>query len=347
MTVPPLPGPLLPCGRRGRKGTLGKYLRVAQVFVVTLAIAAGATWGPRAVAAPPDAATDAQEEPTHYRGVGLCQFALEDYVLSSATEQSINQVVRRLLDQHRVMFKFEARPDFRLHLRIFGRFEDYARFTTNHGVNVPGLSTAGLTNLAGYYSRATRELVTWRQHIHSNFGNVLLHEASHAIMDAHFRGSPQWLLEGCAEYFAYPQDMQDAEDKRSLRIRWGLLNLWLRDGKLASLPTFVNLRQADWDKLDIDKAYIVSWSVFAFLCSSEPNRGVMRQLLNARGGPRGPDLDPAGRLNAQYQGGLNKLEADWHRWIVQTGGRLFPEKSMDALREADQERERRKAAPPP
>src|SRR5262249_30174664 len=105
------------------------------------------------------------EPPTKYQGVGLCQFALKDYTLSPPIEKSINQVVKRLLDQHQATFKFSPRPDFRLHMRIFGKFEDYAAFTTNHGVHVPGLSRAGLTNLAGYYSRQTKELVTWRQQV--------------------------------------------------------------------------------------------------------------------------------------------------------------------------------------
>lgn len=290
----------------------------------------------------------AEEEPakrTNYQGAGLCQFALEGYVLAPQVEKSINQVVQRLLDQHKAMFKFEARSEFHLRMRIFGRFEDYARFATNTGLNLPGLSQAGLTNLAGYYSRNTKELVTWRQQVHSNFGNVLLHEASHAIMDAHFRSSPQWLLEGCAEYFAYPPDMQDAGDKRNLRIRWGLLNVWLRDGNLASLPAFVNLTQADWDKLDIDRVYVISWSIFQFLASTEVNRVVLRDLLAARRGPRREESGPAERLDTEYPGGLKKLETDWHRWIVQTGQRLFPEKSLDALREADQARERRRALP--
>jgi hypothetical protein len=232
-------------------------------------------------------------------------------------------------------------------MRIFGKFDDYARFTTNQGINVPGLSRAGLTNLAGYYSRRSKELVTWRQQVNTTFGNVLLHEASHAIMDAHFRRTPQWLLEGCAEYFAYPPDMQDARDVRSLKVRWGLLNIWLRDGKLASLPSFVNLKQSDWDMLDIDRAYITSWSIFQFLASSEANRGVTRKLLTARDGtrdnPRGLETAGASVLEKEYPGGLKKLEADWHRWITQTGARLFPAKSLDQLRQLDQQREQRQA----
>ena len=291
--------------------------------------------------------------PTKYEGAGLCQFALKDYTLAPQVEKSINQVVQRLLEQHRTTFKFIPHPEFRLRMRIFGKFDDYAQFTTNQGVSVPGLSRAGLTNLAGYYSRRTKELVTWRQQVSTTFGNVLLHEASHAIMDAHFRRSPQWLLEGCAEYFAYPPDMQDVRDVRSLKTRWGLLNIWLKDGKLASLPSFVNLKQSDWDKLDIDRAYITSWSIFQFFASSEPNRVILRKLLMSRDAPRemvqegqrGRELDGAALLEKEYPGGVKKLEADWHRWIVQTGRQLFPEKSLDRLREFDQERERRQAGP--
>lgn len=295
---------------------------------------------------PVTAATPAGNEPKPaYRGAGLCQFALENYVLPPQVEGSINQVVQRLLSQHRAIFNFQARPDFRLHMRIFGRFEDYARFTVDHQVKVPGLRRSGLTNLAGYYSGRTKELVTWRQQIGSNFGNVLLHEASHAIMDAHFEPAPQWLLEGCAEYFAYPKDMQDAGDVRSLRTRWGLLNLWLIDRKLDPLPAFLDFNQRDWDRLDIDRAYITSWSVFQFLASTELNRTILRTLLAERGasGTETTDQNCARRVDAAYPGGLKRLESDWHTWVTQTGRRLFPERDLDRLRELDRRREQRLA----
>jgi hypothetical protein len=164
-------------------------------------------------------------------------------------------------------------------------------------------------------------------------------------MDAHFDFAPIWLLEGCAEYFAYPKDMQDARDVRNLRTRWGLLNLWLQDSKLTPLPTFLNYRQRDWDKLDIDRAYITSWSVFQFLASTEANRAITRRLITASGAlwRSAAENNCAAELEASYPGGLKKLEADWHGWIVKNGRQLFPERYMDQLRELDREREQRVA----
>ena len=288
----------------------------------------------------------AGEVPTtepEFKGDGLCQFALHGFALTAQSEASINQAVEKLIAKHELAFGFRRSPEFRLRMRVYSRFVDFTNST----------AMRGLTNLQGVYVSRTKEIVTFRQEIPGSLGTTLLHEASHAIMDAHFRRSPQWLLEGCAEYFAYPPDMQDARDKFSLRTRWGLLNIWMRDGKLASLSSFVNLKQADWDKLDIDRAYTTSWSIFQYLASSEANRMVVRKLLTPRGfqgelsseGSPRAETDGATLLEKEYPGGLKKLEMDWHRWIVQTGRQLFPERSLDRLRELDQERERRQGGP--
>lgn len=272
---------------------------------------------------------------------GLCRFVLHDYDLKPATQQSIDQVVRRLLSQHQATFRLDPRTDFRFNMRIFGRFEDYQRFTTNAGVRVPGMQRMALTNLLGYYSGRMKQLITWRQQVGQKFGHVLLHESSHAIMDAYYPRAPIWLLEGCAEYFAYPPDMRDAGDSKSLRTRWGFLNLWLQDDKLVPLRTFVNLDQASWDKLDITKAYITSWSLFQFLVSSDRNKEIVRRFLREVQAERGREMECAAKLERDYPGGLAKLEADWHRWIRETGRQLFPTNKMDTLRELDLKREER------
>ena len=272
---------------------------------------------------------------------GLCRFVLQDYDLKPAVQQSIDQVVRRLISQHQATFRLEPRADFRFNMRIFGRFEDYQRFTTNGEFRIPGLRPMNLTNLLGYYSPESKELVTWRQQVGKKFGHVLLHESSHAIMDAHFRRVPIWLAEGCAEYFAYPPDMRDASDTKTLRTRWGLLSLWLRDGKLAPLRTFLDLDHAAWDKLDLTKAYITAWSLFQFLVSSDRNKEITRGFLREIQTERGREIGSAAKLDRDYPGGLARLETEWHQWIRRTGRQLFPEEAMDSLRQLDREREQR------
>jgi hypothetical protein len=279
----------------------------------------------------------------NYQGTGICQFTLEDYVLPPRVEQSINRVVQRLVSQHEAAFGFKARPDFRLHMRIFGRFEDYARFIADHKVRVPGINAGNLTNLAGFYSEQTKELVTWRQHIGGTFGNVLLHESSHAIMHAHFLRTPQWLLEGCAEYFAYPPDMQDSKDVQMLRIRWGLLSLWLGDGNLTPLRSFLNLSHADWNEQDLDRAYTVSWSLCQFLMRSEPSRAMLGRWLREIQLQRDSDIDTVKLIERDCPGGLKQFESSWHNWIAEMGRKLFPPAALNQLRELDRQREREQA----
>jgi hypothetical protein len=291
---------------------------------------------PQTRGSPPSSPLD---YPTNYQGTGLCQFVLEGYVLTPPVEKSINQVVQRLLDQHQTAFDFKANADFRLHVRIFGRFPDFARFTTNHGVSVPGMYRQGLTNLQGYYSHSTKELVTWRQFVNGHFGSVLLHESSHAIMDAHFRRVPQWLLEGCAEYFSFPPDMQDAAHAQMLKIRWGLLSLWLHDKKLPALKDFLDLAPDEWNHLDIERAYTASWSLFQFLMSTEKNRKMMTGWLREMQSRRSFTPETVALVERDYPGGLTQFEADWHKWIGQGGHQFLSEKALEQLRAWDQQRE--------
>lgn len=273
------------------------------------------------VAAGPAGAADV---PPGFQGEGRCLFLLDKYVLPPQTQAAVNQVVSQAVAQHEKLFGFTASPEFRVRIRIFGRYEDYEKFTlaNRDGRNI-ARNFPSLTNLSGYYSHATQEVVTWRQHDPRYLANNLLHEASHAIMYAHFRRMPPWLSEGCATYFAYPHQIQDTDDVGSLKYRWAMLNLWLRQKKLPALRSFLNLNQADWHKLDLAQAYTASWSLFQFLMSTPDKQRILCDLMQQlQPGPRG-SVDCAARLEELYPGGLERLETDWHRWILVAGARVL------------------------
>ena len=246
---------------------------------------------------------------TPFKGQGLCQFALEGFTLSPQSEASINQAVQRLLEQHQSVFGFDPRPGFRVRMRVYSRFEDFT--------NAPAIRALGM--LQGVYLHESREIVTWRQEMPGVLGTTLLHEASHAIMHAHFRRLPVWLLEGVAEYFAYLTPGRNDFNSQALRKRWALLNLWLREGKLPSLPSLLNSSQEQWKKMEPDQAYAMSWSLFQFLMGSDANQRMMKQWVQEWQEPGWPPPGSAEQVARLYPGGLKGFENAWHRWIDRTG----------------------------
>lgn len=244
-----------------------------------------------------------------FKGNGICQFAIHGFQFSPQAEVSVNQAVQKLLDQHQTVFGFVRRPDFRLRMRVFGRWEDFT--------NAPAMR--GRTNLAGIYVPSDREIITWRQEVPGALGTTLLHEASHAIMHAYYRRLPVWFSEGAADYFAFASQGRNPRVDRSVCERWALLNLWLREDRLPALPTLLNANDPQWQQLEIGQAYMASWSLVQFLLGSETNRYVMKQMLSEWQEPGRRRLDTVAQVERLYPGGLTAFTTSWHRWIDRTG----------------------------
>ena len=254
-----------------------------------------------------------------FEGSGMCQFALHGFKLTPQSEQVINEAVEKLLEQHESVLGFRRQRSFRLRMRVYGRYEDF----TNH----PALRA--LPGMQGVYTPATKEIVTWRQEIPGFLGTTLLHEASHAIMDAHYRRAPIWLEEGGAEYFAHSLYPRNDVTTDFLRRRWASLNFWLRDGKLPRLSMLLNVSPQAWRRLDLEQAYSASWSVFQFLMATDTGKDVTRKILAEWQENRRQPPDCAEEFDRLYPGGLAKFETAWHQWINRASA---GEKAVDAFR---------------
>lgn len=254
-----------------------------------------------------------------FKGSGRCQFAIHGFTLAPQTERAINESVQKLLDRHRAVFGFPPRLDFRLRMRVFERYEDYtnATFTLYWTNAADRLALQGRPfNVAGFYTSATKEIVTWRQQMPGFLGTTLLHEASHAIMDAHYVDVPLWLMEGAADYFTFALHPQGEMHQRHLRRRWMQLNLWLSESSLFSMESILNANGATFKTMDPEKAYTMSWSLFQLIMSSDANRKMMLALLHERQTPERERLDCAEQVQRLHPGGLKRLEAAWHTWII-------------------------------
>lgn len=256
-----------------------------------------------------------------FKGGGLVQFAPHGFTLTSTTDAAVNHSVRQLLERHQAVFGFQTRSGFRVRMRIFGGYEEYTNatfglFWTN-AIDRQALSGRPF-NVAGYYVPDSKEIVTWRQQMPGFLGTTLLHEAGHAIMDAHYDNIPMWLLEGSAEYFAYVLHPPGELQQRMLRYRWTRLGEWQQAKSLPSLTELLNASPMGFRGMDPEKAYAASWSLFQLLVASDTNRRVVVRLLSERQGTttRTPPEECSTQIERLYQGGLGRLDAAWQAWIV-------------------------------
>ena len=253
-----------------------------------------------------------------FKGSGRCQFAVHGFALAPQTERAINDSVQQLLDRHRAVFGFLPRPYFRLRMRVFGRYADYTNATFSlywtNAVDRRALQGRPFT-VAGFYTSATKEIVTWQQQMPGYLGTTLLHEASHAIMDAHYQDVPLWLMEGAADYFAYALHPPGELHRQMLRHRWTQLNRWRGESSLLPLESLLTADAGTFKAMDPEKAYTTSWSLFQLLMSSGANRGLVVTLLNERQNSN-EYFDSAKQMARLYPGGVKRLEQAWHAWIV-------------------------------
>ena len=254
-----------------------------------------------------------------FKGNGICQLALHGFAMPAQSEKAINDSVQQLLERHRTTLGFKTRPDFRLRMRVFGNYADYTNATFSlywtNAVDRRALQGRPFT-VAGFYTSATKEIVTWRQQTPGFLGTTLLHEASHAIMDAHYEHVPVWLMEGSADYFAFALHPPGELQQRMLRQRWTRLNQWLRDRSLLPLEALVNAGSSTFKQLDPEKAYTMSWSLFQLLMSSSANRQMMLTVLGERQSLTEEPMECAQQIDRLHRGGLKQLETAWHSWIV-------------------------------
>ena len=254
-----------------------------------------------------------------FKGSGICQFATHGFVLAPNTEKAINDSVQKLLERHRTVFRFQQRSAFRLRMRMYGRYQDYTNAVFNlYWTNaVDRLALQGRPfNVAGFYTSKTKEIVTWRQQVPGFLGTTLLHEASHAIMDAHYEDVPMWMMEGAAEYFAFALHPPGELSQLLLRQRWTKLHGWLHAQSLLPFETLLNADSATFKSLDPEKAYIMSWSLFQLLMSSDVNRRMMLAILHERQSSGGEPINSTEQIERLHKGGLKRFDVDWRVWIV-------------------------------
>ena len=70
---------------------------------------------------------DPKKAPSYSRG--YAEFAVHDFQLTPAMIYTINYGLDNLVRAHQTVFQRKVGPNFRVRFRIFGKYEDYAKYT--------------------------------------------------------------------------------------------------------------------------------------------------------------------------------------------------------------------------
>ena len=274
---------------------------------------------------------------------GIAEFAVHDYELDSAMIHAVNYGLANLVQAHTQVFGKKIGRNFRVRIRIFGKYEDYAKYSKKKyrkDVN---------KNLLGFFSNSTREIVTWKQQPHLKWRLLptVLHEGCHAIMDDMFGELPFWMVEGSADWLGEaPAWLQNGDGLRhDQHVRWIRLDNMRNKGELPPLNAYLKTNNyGQWGKMfkgNIGTGYDVGWSIFDYFIVSSQRANVkwpiqiMAEAVNeAQRNPQIADeiiflrtLDAKWpRIPGRNLTGIQSFEMGWHSWI-----KLEAEKAKKAL----------------
>jgi len=248
-----------------------------------------------------------------FQGKGLCRFVTENYVLSPALEATINQRAQDLLERHRAFFAFAEKPDFHLRIRIYGKRDGYERFSANWRVLGTSMSSAELARVDGYYAPLSQEIVTLAPDSEEELIHHVLELADTAILEAHFRRVPRWIILGSPYHFVGPSASagQPGEAFTQAWRRFGTENLPVPQWRsiLDNAPNPGQSQHLDSN----EQRLVLCWALFEFFSSSEQNSRILNAMLNdTQEGSSGS----VARIQRHYPGGIARLEADFRDWTT-------------------------------
>ncbi len=263
-----------------------------------------------------------------FRGTGLAKFAVHDYDLKPEMIYAVNYGLTNLVSAHQQAFRQRVPSAFVIRYRVFGRFEDYEKYS------VQKYNKQIDKRMLGYFSPRGKEIVTWRQEAAWRLLPTMQHEGCHAIMDAMFGQLPFWMIEGSADWLGeapawLKQNSQTGEllpVGRDQQMRWLKLDQLRSEGKLPDMTKYlISDDYKVWEKMfggDIGMGYDIGWSVFDFFIKSGERAGVnWPQEIMAEAVHRSqvsstpPEAAFAVTLNSKWPSGVAMFEKGWHSWI--------------------------------
>ncbi|PLW70553.1 DUF1570 domain-containing protein [Pseudohalioglobus lutimaris] len=141
------------------------------------------------------------------------------------------------------------------------------------------------------------------------------HEVSHLITAGHLGSTPPWLTEGLAEYF---ETMEVSHQGGTIYPNEAHIRL-LQRNPIPRLDSFLSVTRSQWNGEMREMNYAVAWSLMHFLMQGPPGVYAMKEVVEQAHTNLCKPFATKKALHEAYQGGLQRLEADWRQWMAMRG----------------------------
>ncbi len=170
----------------------------------------------------------------------------------------------------------------------------------------------------GFYSHINNTAYVFAQPTKERTFSVILHEASHAILDTRVGWIPKWINEGMAEYF---EDVVIKDSELYINLspsRMRKLGRMSEDQYLDRLSKFLAIDNSIWyttrNSDTVWGFYSMSWSLVYFLMSSREGQILLFELIEASKRNYG-QIDSKAIIEQNYRGGYRKFKRDWLKMV--------------------------------
>lgn len=174
----------------------------------------------------------------------------------------------------------------------------------------------GLATMGGFYSfNGNEAVVRW-----TDLAQTLTaarHEIAHLALGNWVGLTPLWLNEGLAQVverleFRHSFARAEAPEAEVLYLR-----RLHAEGRLPALGWLLTSEQDDWRRAGFEISYPYAWSLVHFLIQDTEGSRILRAYLSELAVKRCQAVDHLALLSALYPGGLDTLETDWRRWLLE------------------------------
>ena len=247
-----------------------------------------------------------------YKKVGL-QLVINietiNYRLAADEERYIKALINRIYDVYESIFGWPSDQAYPVNIKLFGREDEYLAFRRQvvgnklnvNGFYVPSLNIAAVKDLGSVHK--TRQ--------------TILHEASHAILDARANWTPKWINEGLAEYFetAYLRNGK-LRNRLPKNKKIKLTKLW-ESNSIMTITEFFAIPKKQWYHVDDATGwtyYVTAWSIVSYMMDNPKRRAILSDMIKQSHLRRG-NFSEREYVMTSYQGGLYSFSTEWMNWI--------------------------------
>lgn len=238
--------------------------------------------------------------------VGL-EILTEGYRLSPKERSQIETGVNFILGYYKQVFDYNE--DVPVRIRIFGNKRRFMSYQED---------LSPVVSEVGFYSPVHNEAVVNGDRDKNEVIATIYHEANHSILTQKAPELPLWFNEGLAEYFERIIPEGESVTVGHQDARYFKLKQDLKSRKIPALKSYLASWDSAWKRggMAQDDARSVAWSLVHYLMSTQEGQDTVIRILREKN--KDPSVSSVEIIDKYYPGGLDKLETNWRKHIMQS-----------------------------